>query len=203
MSRRGDGGGLALLMVLSVSASASAQSWEMSGVAGFTPAVELEQRAPELTDLSVRGGFTWAVQVARFMTARWGMEVAFTQRDSALEAGTPAGTADLYRIRLAQLQANVVYQFGADDARLRPFLFGGAGATFFAARDLESAAKPAFGFGGGLKYFLRPSIGVRGQIRYKATWLNDDPDDNFCDPFGFCEQWLQPLEVAAGVIIRF
>jgi len=93
MSRRGYGGGLALLMVLSVSASASAQSWEMSGVAGFTPAVELEQRAPELTDLSVRGGFTWAVQVARFMTARWGMEVAFTQRDSALEAWSSSTTA--------------------------------------------------------------------------------------------------------------
>ena len=156
--------------------------------AGFTPGRRARSaRAPELTDLRVRGGFTWGIQGARFFTPQWGAEVVFTQQASALEGVTPAGTADLYRITLAQLQANVVYQFGADDARLRPFVFGGAGATFFAARDLESATKASFGLGGGIKYFPWPTIGLRGQFRYKPTWLNDDPESNFCDPFGFCQ----------------
>lgn len=203
MIRRGDRAVLALFLVAIAPLSTSAQSWEVSGFGGFTPAVELERHAPELTDLSVRGGFTWGIQGARFFTPQWGAEVELTHQASALETGTPAGAVDLYKIAMAQFQANVVYQFGGDTARLRPFLFGGAGTTFMSARDLESAAKAAFGFGGGIKYFLSPSVGLRGQIRYKAIFLNDDPEADFCEPFGFCRQWLAPIEVAAGVTIRF
>ena len=97
MIRRVPFGMLALFLVSITSVSASAQSCELSGLAGFTPAVELEHRAPELTDLSVRGGFTFGFQGTRFFTPRWGAEVVFTQQASALEAGTPGGTADLYR----------------------------------------------------------------------------------------------------------
>ena len=129
----------------------------------------LEQHALDLTDLRLRGGFTWGIQGARFFTPHWGAEIVFTQQASALEAVTPAGSADLYRITLAQLQANAVYQFGDDDAQWRPFVFGGAGATFFAARDLESATKASFGLGGGIKYFPWKTIGLRGQFRYKPT----------------------------------
>jgi hypothetical protein len=32
---------------------------------------------------------------------------------------------------------NVVYQLGSADARLRPFVFGGLGATFFKADNLN------------------------------------------------------------------
>ncbi len=175
----------------------------MSGFAGFTPSVGLERQAPELTDLNLRGGFTFGIQAARLFNPRWGAEVVFTQQASALEAGTPAGTAEFYGITLARLQANVVYHFGAADARLRPFVLGGAGAAFFSARDLESATKASFGLGGGIKYFPWEPIGLRGQIQYRPTWLNDDPESNFCDPFGFCQAWLQPIDVAFGVIIRF
>jgi outer membrane protein W len=198
MIRRGV---FAVFLVSIAAGSASAQSFEVSGLAGLTTAGDLEP-APELTDVSVRGGFTWGIQGARFFTPRWGAEVVFTQQASGLEVATSAGTGTLYDITLSQLQANVVYQFGANDTQLRPFVFGGAGATFFSAHDLDSATKASFGFGGGLKYFPRATLGFRGQLRFKPTWLNDDAE-GVCDPFGFCQAWLQPLEIAGGVIIRF
>ena len=196
-------GVLALLMT-SIAVSASAQaSNELTGFGGVTPAVSLDQHALNLTDLRLRGGFTWGIAGARFFTPNWGAEIVFSQQASALEAVTPAGSGDLYRITLARLQADAVYQFGAHDARWRPFVFGGAGATFFAARDLESATKASFGLGGGIKYFPWKTIGLRGQFRYKPTWLNDDPDAPICEPFGFCQQYLRPIEITAGVSIRF
>ncbi len=194
--------GLAALLLLSISSGAAwAQSWEASGFAGFTPSVGLEP-APELTEVNIRGGFTWGVQGARFFTPRWGAEVVWMQQASALEVGTSAGTADLFSITLAQLHANLVYQFGADGERLRPFVFGGAGATFLSADDLETATKASFGLGGGLKYFPWATVGVRGQIRYKPTWLDDDVE-GVCDPLGFCQAWLQPIELGVAVVIRF
>jgi hypothetical protein len=196
-------GMLVLLLVSIASGSASAQSWEMSGFAGFTPAVGLERRAPELTDLDLRGGFTFSFQAARFVTPHWSVEAVFSQQASALEAGTPDGSAELYGITLVRLHANLVYVFGADGARLRPFVFGGGGATHFSARDLESATKASFGLGGGVRYFPWAPIGLRAQLHYKPAWLNDDPESNLCEPFGFCQAWLQPIEITAGVIIRF
>lgn len=82
-------------------------------------------------------------------------------------------------------------------------MFGGGGATFFAARDLESATKASFGVGGGIKYFPWKTIGVRGQVGYKPTWLNDDPEADLCEPFGFCQGDLRPVEISAGISIRF
>jgi hypothetical protein len=192
------------LVMISIAATASAQSSvELSGFGGFTPAVSLEQHAPELTDLKLRGGFTWGIQGARFFTPHWGVELVFAQRGSALEAVTASGSADLYRITFGQLHANAVYQFGSDTARWHPFVFGGAGATFLAARDLESATKASFGFGGGIKFFPWKTIGMRGQVGYKPTWLNDDPDADLCEPFGFCQAYLRSVEISAGVSIRF
>src|SRR5687767_7718383 len=139
MIRLARSGPLALLM-LSIAICASAQSSiELSGFGGVTRAVSLEQHALSLSDLRLRGGFTWGIQGARFFTPNWGAEIVFTQQGSGLEAVTPAGEGDLYGITVGQLHANAVYQFGDGDARWRPFVFGGAGATFFAARDLESA----------------------------------------------------------------
>ena len=91
-----------------------------------------------------------------------------------------------------------MYQFGADAARLRPFVFGGAGATFFSARDLETPPRPSFGIGGGVKYFPWQTVGLRGQFRYKPTWLNDDPDAAMCEPFGFCQAWLHADRIHRG-----
>ena len=188
----------------SIAVPASAQtSMELGGFGGYTPSVTLDEHAAVLTDLKLRGEFTWGIQGTRFFTPNWGAEIVFTQQASALETVTDAGAADLYRIGIAQLHANLVYQFGVDQARLRPFVFGGAGATFFSARDLESSTKASFGFGGGVKYFPWQTVGLRGQLRYKPTWLNDDPDAAICDPFGFCQGWLMPIELTAGVSIRF
>ena len=184
-------------------APAWAQSWEVSGLVGYTPSAGLDNQAPELSQLDIAGGFTWGIQGARPFTPRWAAEVLWTHQSSALEVGTDAGSADLFTMTIAQLHGDVVYHLGSPDARLRPFVFGGLGATFFSADDLESETKFSFGFGAGIKYFRWDSIGVRAHFRYKPTMLNDEDAADFCDPFGFCQGTLQQVEFAGGAVIRF
>jgi opacity protein-like surface antigen len=184
-------------------APARAQSWEVSGLAGFTPSADLDRRAPQLTQLDIRGGFTWGAQVARLFTPHWAVEATWTEQASALEIGTTAGTADLFLITVDQLQGNAVYHFGNATARLRPFAFAGLGATFFRADDLQSETKFTWGFGGGVKYFAWDNLGVRAHFRYKPIMLNDEDAGDFCDPFGFCQGTLQQIEIAAGGVVRF
>ena len=104
---------------------------------------------------------------------------------------------------VAQLHGNAVRVFGAKDSRLRPFLFAGLGASFLSGRDLQSETKLSFGIGGGVKYFLWKTIGLRGQMGYKPTLLNDEEAGRYCDPFGFCQGTLHQFDLSAGVIVRF
>jgi hypothetical protein len=193
----------AVIIVLAASSPARAQSWEVSGFIGNTPSTDLERRAPELDELAIRGGFTWGAQAARLLTSQWAAEVLWTEQSSALEIGTAAGTADLFLMKVRQLQGNAVYHFGAASARLKPFAFAGLGATFFSAADLQSETKFSWGFGGGVKYFPWEGRGFRVHFRYKPTALNDEDAGDLCDPFGFCQSTLQQVEFAAGALIRF
>ena len=193
----------AVVALLALPGPLSAQSWEASGLAAYTPSASLDRQAPELTDVSIGGGFTWGLQGARLFTPRWGVEALWMQQASAQEVETDGGTADLYTMTIRQLHGDVVYHFRSADARLRPFVFAGLGATRFTADDLDSETKFSYGFGSGIKYFLWNALGVRAHVRYKPTMLNDEGAGDFCDPFGFCGGTLHQVEVAAGGVVRF
>ena len=193
---------LAVLTLLLTDSPVRAQSWEASGLVGFTPSASIDQQANELEDLDIRSAFTWGFQGARFFGSSWGTEVLWMQQSTALELGTADGKADLFTMTVRTLDGNIVYQPGRADARWRPFLFGGVGATFFSADTVESDTKLSFDVGGGVKFFPWQSVGARAQFRYKPTFLNDSNED-FCVPFGFCQSVLQQVEFAGGVTVRF
>ena len=193
----------AAIGLLAASEPARAQSWEVSGLAAYTPSAGLDNQAPELSELDIAGGFTWGIQGARLFGPRWGVEVLWTQQGSALTVGTEAGSSNLFTMTIQQLHGDVVYHLGTADAKLRPFVFGGLGATFFSADDLDSETKFSFGLGAGVKYFRWDAIGIRAHFRYKPTMLNDEDAGTFCDPFGFCQSTLSQIEFAGGAVLRF
>jgi len=193
----------AAIAVLIAPSQARAQSWEASGLVGFTPSATIDARASELSDADIRGGFTWGLQGARFFTSSLGAEVLFTQQASAFEIGTADGKADLFTMTVRQLLGNVVYRFGRAGATWQPFVFGGLGATFFTADTVHSETKLSLDVGGGVKFFPSRSVGVRAHVRYKPTFLNDTSSGTFCDPFGFCQGVLQQIEFAAAAVLRF
>ena len=193
----------AVVAILASCPPAWAQSWEASGLVGYTPSTSLENRARELTGLDVGGGFTWGLQAGRLFTPRWGAEVLWTRQSSALKLATDAGSAELFTMAVRQLHGDIVYHLGSPEARLRPFVFGGLGATFFSADHLESETKFSFGLGAGIKYFRWNAVGLRAHFRYKPTMMNDKDAADFCDPFGFCQGTLQQVEFMGGAVVRF
>ena len=189
-------------LVLVCATGAGAQSWEASALAGFTPSVDLERRAPEVDNVAVGGGFTWTLQLAKFFTAHWGAQVQWTQQLSALDLTVSGESAELFSMTASQLHGDVVYRFGSPDAKMQPFVFGGLGTTTFRASDVPTETKLSLGLGGGVKAFPWRAVGLVGQLRYKPTFLSDESSD-FCDPFGFCQATLQQFEFSGGVVLRF
>jgi opacity protein-like surface antigen len=193
---------LLALSFLLLAAPAAAQRTEVSALAGYTTSADIDKKAAGIQELRLDGGFTWGLAVARFFSPNIGAELSWAQHESPLVLGTSAGSAELFDTSIGQLQGSLVYQLGADGARVRPFLSAGLGAAILSARDLDTETKLSFGFGAGLKWFLRNDLGVRIQARYSPIRLGDSSSD-FCDPFGFCQDSLSQLEVTGGVAWRF
>jgi outer membrane protein W len=193
----------AAVAVLIAHSPVRAQSWEASGLFGFTPSATIDERAAELSDTDIRGEITWGLQGARFFTPSLGAEVLWTQQASALEVGTSDGKADLFTMTVRQLHGNVVYRIGRAGAKWQPFVFGGLGATFFTSDSVESETRFSLDAGGGVKLFLSRWAGARAHVRYKPTFLNDGSSGTFCDPFGFCQGVLQQFEFTAAAVLRF
>src|SRR4030095_14875567 len=60
----------------------------------------------------------------------------------------------------------------------------------------------SFGVDAALNWLPSKRLGARLQARYTPTYLHDASSD-FCDPFGFCQDWLHQLELTGGVVVRF
>lgn len=186
-----------------VAVPAAAQSTELGMMAGFTPAASLDRHAPELEGTSLDGGVTFSISGARFLNEHWGIGVEWGQQFSGFVIETADAETTVYDLDTARLHGYAIYRFGDAAAKLRPFAFGGAGMSFFWARDLESETKLSLGLGGGLSYFVSRTMAVEGHATYKPTLMNDRAAGDFCDAFGFCQSTLQQFEIAGGVRFRF
>jgi hypothetical protein len=108
----------------------------------------------------------------------------------------------MFDVTIDQLQGSLVYQFGGAESRIRPFVTAGAGASIFRSTDINTETKLALNVGAGLKWLPSKRLGARLQAKYTPTSLNDK-GSAFCDPFGFCQDWLHQFELMGGVVVRF
>jgi opacity protein-like surface antigen len=192
---------LAVLAVLSCSPAYS-QGFEGSLVGGYTTSGAIDHQALGITDLNIKGNFTWGASLGYSLTPRLGLEASWSWQKTALEIGTAAGSAELFDVDVNLLQASLLYQFGGEKATLRPFVSSGLGVAFLGAPQLDTETKLSLGLGAGLKWQPQGKLGARLQARYTPTYLNDSGSD-FCDPFGFCQDWLHQFEFTGGVVVRF
>ena len=192
---------LAFLTFLSATPAFS-QGFEVTALAGYTTPGRLPEDTRTVEELKLAGSFTWGASAGFFFSKRLGVEASWARVGSGVELSTAQATQELFDVTIDQLQGSLVYQFGGAESRLRPFVTAGAGASIFSSPDIESETKLSFGIGGGLKWLPSKRLGLRLQARYTPTYLNDQGSD-FCDPFGFCQSWLNQFELAGGVSLRF
>jgi len=192
---------LPLVLIFSA-APAFPQGFEVSGSAGYTTPGGLQPKALGISDLKLKGAFSWGASLGWFFSPRFGVEASWARQESALEIGTAAGSAEMFDVNVDQLQGSFVLQLGGAESKLQPFLSAGAGAALFSAPNLDGETKLAFNLGAGLKWRASRRVGARLQARYTPTRLNDASSE-FCDPFGFCQSWLHQLDLTGGVVVRF
>ena len=193
---------LLTVMAFLAAAPALSQGLEVAALGGYTTSGGLEHDALTVEDLKLAGSFTWGASAGFFFSPRFGVEASWVRVGSGVELSAAGATQETFDVTIDQLQGSFVYQFGGADAQWRPFVCAGAGAAIFGSTDIEGETKLALNLGAGLKWLPSKRLGARLQARYVPTYMNDGSSD-FCDPFGFCQDWLHQFELTAGVVVRF
>jgi hypothetical protein len=207
---------------------ASAQQIEASFFGGYTASegINFSQSRPLLgqtyNSLDITSGGNIGLTAGVYIGPNFEVEFLWNRQFSAFEISNPAPTKRLASMNVDNYHGNVVYNWGPPDAKMRPYFFGGLGATRYIPGDydssipnagsltrIQSASKFSSTWGGGVKYYANPHVGVKGQLRWTPTYIKTDSAGLWCDPF-YPTCWVvgnpdysNQFEFSGGVTVRF
>jgi hypothetical protein len=140
----------------------------------------------------------------------------FSQQQSNLEARIQGGAKERFAdMSVRNYHGIFTYNMGDEDAPMRPFFFGGLGATQYApaqvqGQAVDSSTRFSMTWGGGVKFFVSEHIGIRGTGRWTPTYIRSDPGGVWCSPYWPWSCWVvanahysHQFEMSAGAVFRF
>ena len=109
------------------------------------------------------------------------------------------------------------YNFGESNAPVRPFIFGGLGATSSGDVNVTVLGQPhsisgstrfSTIWGGGVKFLPNPKVGIRAAVQWVPTYIKSDAAGWWCDPYWGCylagsAQFANQFTINGGVVFRF
>ena len=212
------------LIVLVAAAPAFAQPRvEISGILGwtFSDGVEGDPRLAQDGNLydavDVVDSLYWGFSIGVLATE--GAEVGFMygRQESRIDiVGT--NTIEVGDMSVSTYHGYFAYNFGPADSPVRPYVFGGLGATSYGSVPFtiagvsgETSGETQFSttWGAGVKFVPSRGIGVRAGLQWTPTYIKSDPAGVWCDPYwGGCwvvgdAQYSNQFSFNGGVIFRF
>lgn len=209
------------LIVGSMPVLAQEKRYELSGQLGFTfsEGVHIEsQEGDELRveRLSPKSAFSYGLGLDYYINENFAVGFNFSQEKSKLRASVE----DLEGVDISSMNVNnfhfiVTYSFFEEDAPLRPFVFGGLGATNYSPNAVDDNAvdggtRFSTTWGGGVKYFTTENLGFKGGVRWTPTRIAADDGGIYCSRYWVWECWTpsysnfsHQFELSAGVVVRF
>lgn len=211
------------LLVIAAGAPAFAQAHvEISGFAGwvFSDGVSGDARLGQDGQIYDRidpkdsANFGFSVGVLASDNAEVGF--MFAQQKSALVAGG-TNEKEFGDLTISNYHGYFAYNWGDADAAVRPFFFGGLGATTFGdvsgtvagvARTFGSETQFSTTWGAGVKIYPAPGFGLRVGMHWTPTYIKSDAGGWWCDPWYGCflvgnAQYSNQWQINGGVSVRF
>lgn len=205
-----------------VASNASAQRIEASVNVGYgaSEGITSDQRpllGEQYDTLAVDSGASTNFSFGMFFTEQMEGEFLWARQNSRLQADGPAGKLPLSELTVYNYMFNFVFNWGTREARVRPYLFGGIGATNYSfgenlligsTGDLGDETQFSTNWGGGLKFYVSPRVGAKVGVRWTPTYIKSEPAGIWCDPFYGCwsladSEYSNQFETTAGITFRF
>jgi len=159
---------------------------------------------------------SWGFTLGVFLNRNFEVEFIFDSQRTTLEA-SGTRTVEVDSLDVGNYHGALAYNFGSGDSSVRPYFFGGAGATSYSplsfmgadgkAREIAGQTRLSPTFGGGVKVY-RGRIGARAEVRMTPTYIKSDSTGWWCDPYWGCyatskSQYAWQIQMTGGVTVRF
>jgi hypothetical protein len=212
----------AILALAGSVASAQDARVELSGTAGWTFSDGVTGDNVTVPGLGVfdavdpKDAFSWGLRLGYMVTENVEVGFLFDQQATELEiSGT--STVTLADVNINNYHGYFAYNFGYGDAKARPYVLIGLGATQYGSvnvvaagvdRDIDGNTKFSGTGALGVKVFPSPRFGIRLEARWTPTYIKSDAAGWWCDPYWGCwvvgdAQYSNQFELSGGVTLRF
>ncbi len=201
----------------------AAQRVEVSGIVGWTfsdgvegdPVLALDGNLYDTID--IKDSFSWGFGVGINATDNVEVGFLFGQQMSTL-AIDGSRAVDVGDISVNTYHPYFAYNFAPVDARIRPYIMFGMGATNYGsvdftgaggtARSTQSDTQFSTTWGAGVKVYGSSNIGFRAGVQWTPTYITTDSEGWWCDPYWGCyvvgdAKYANQFTFNGGVTIRF
>jgi opacity protein-like surface antigen len=140
----------------------------------------------------------------------------FSNQDSELQGKIQGeGKLKLTDMSVQNYHGIFGYNVGDSDESMRPYFFGGLGATHYNPDDIEGysvdgSTRFSTTWGGGVKFYFSENVGARLGARWTPTYINSEASGIWCSPWigGGCwvlgsPNYSNQFEMSAGLALRF
>ena len=200
-------------------AAASSAAWaqdprvELSATAGWTFSDGVNVGGADNSAIRVdpKDAFSWGARLGFNVSPNVEIGGLFNLQKTDLEASGIINRSVPQSVY--NYHGYVAYNFGDSDAKVRPYLLGGLGATQFgslktAAGDIGGETQFSTTWAAGVKMFPSPNFGIRLEGRWTPTYIKSDPEGYWCDPYWGCytvgdAEYANQYELSGGIILRF
>ena len=142
--------GLACFAICSA-APAHAQVIEVGVEAGYTLAEGVNASADRIIlgglyrDLDVTSGGVFGITAGGYVSPNVEVEFLWHKQSSSFEASSPSPSLKLSDLTVHNYHGNFIYNMGEPDAKVRPYFFGGLGATHYSPGHQSAPARRGHG----------------------------------------------------------
>jgi opacity protein-like surface antigen len=200
---------------------AQENKFEINGLIGYTLSEGVDVKSPEnspfaIDRLSPKSGFSFGLGLDYFLSENLSAGFNFGQEKSEIGARIPGLKGlDLTGMNVNNYHVIITYNFGDEEGPLRPFVFGGIGATSYSPDaiegfSVEGGVKFSTTWGGGVKYFTSDHLGFKGGIRWTPTYIKGDNTSLWCSDYTSWSCWTvekgnhsHQFEFNIGIVARF
>ena len=209
-------------LVLSAGPAIAQGKVEVSGIFGWTFSDGVTGTAVNAPDghtynaVDLKDSMNWGLMFGVMANDNFEVGFMFNQQLSKLRLeGTTS--KELGDLSINSYHGYFAYNLGDADAKLRPYLLGGIGATSYGAVNYTDATgKPgatsgatqfSTTWGAGVKFYPSPRVGFRVGMRWTPTYIKSDPGGWWCGYYGCYmtskAQYANQFDFSGGVTIRF
>lgn len=208
------------------------KEWELAGLFGAAFVGDASSQTPvegeDMTrpvGLDYSSGFLMGVRLTQNLKGKMGAELDYTYANQPLTFLNVSSNIPSLRVshKVHSFVYSILYYFGDRNSRVRPFASVGAGASLFRIDggskfealslgvDLNDTWKFVGSFGGGVKYMLNESIGIRFDVRdlisgvpsYSLPRSSPVENDGTIGPAFRPEGTLSDWQFSAGVFFTW